>query len=294
MDEAEVVVESLSPISAWMLTHGTRIALILVVAIVGYRLFYLLARRVKHRVQSRDDIEGSTLDRRAETLFDVITSAGLAVVVTAATLTVLQEVGIEIAPLLASVGIVGLALGLGAQTLVKDVISGLFILIENQFTVGETVELNGLVGTVEQMTLRVTMLRDVAGVLHLIPNGEIRIVSNRSRDWSRAIVDVGVPYEVDVDEAIAALYEIGEALRQDSEMASLVLEEPTVTGIEGLDDWQVRVRFMVKTLPNQHFNVQRYVRHEIQRVFPQRGLALASPRQEVVVLSTSQPDPASE
>lgn len=284
MDEAEVIVESITPLTAWLLEHGTRILLILVVAVVGYRLFYLFARRIKEQVQRRDANEGSTVDRRAETLFNVITSAGLAIVVTATTLTILQEVDVQIAPLLASVGIVGLALGLGAQTLVQDVISGLFILIENQYSVGEIVEINGLTGTVEQMTLRVTALRDIDGVLHLIPNGEIRIVSNRSRDWARAIVDVGITYEADVDLAVQTLQEIGDTLVDDPDIGPLLLEAPTVTGIEGLDDWQVRLRLMVKTLPLQRPNVERYLRREIRQVFAEKGLGLAAPRQEVVVL----------
>lgn len=288
MDETEVIVESITPLTAWLLEHGTRILLILLVAVVGYRLFYVLARRVKEQVQRRDAIEDSAMDKRAETLFNVITSAGLTLVVTATTLTILQEVDIEIAPLLASVGIVGLALGLGAQTLVQDVISGLFILIENQYTVGETVEINGLVGTVEQMTLRVTALRDLEGVLHLIPNGEIRIVSNRARDWARAIVDVGITYEADVDLAMETLQSIGDTLVDDPDFGPLLLEAPTVTGIEGLDDWQIRLRLMVKTLPTQRFNVERHLRREIQQVFGEKGLGLASPRQEVVVL---QPEP---
>jgi hypothetical protein len=189
MDFPQQIVEEFPQVTAWFLEHGTRILLVLVLAVVGYRLFFVLARHVKLRVQRSDGIPDSTLDKRAETLFDVITSAGLAVVATAATLTILQEVGVEIGPLLASVGIVGLALGLGAQTLVKDVINGLFVLVENQYTVGDIIEVNGLAGRVEEMTLRVTMLRDLQGVLHFIPNSEIRIVSNRSREWSRAVVE---------------------------------------------------------------------------------------------------------
>ena len=284
MDEAEVMVEPITPLTAWLLEHGTRILLSLLVATAGYRLFYVLARRVKEQVQQRDGIEGSAMDKRAETLFNVITNAGLMVVATAATLTILQELDIQIAPLLASVGIVGLALGLGAQTLVQDVISGLFILIENQYTVGENVEINGLVGTVEQMTLRVTALRDVEGVLHMIPNGEIRIVSNRARDWARAIVDVGIPYEADVDLAMETLQAIGESMIDDPDIGPLLLEVPTVTGIEGLDDWQIRVRMMVKTLPTQRFNVERHMRREIRLAFDAKGLGLAAPRQEIVVL----------
>lgn len=277
-------VETLTPLGRWMWEHGTRIVLILLLSIIVYRLFYLIARRLKRRVQAMDETEGSAMDMRAETLFDVVTNAAAVAIVTAATLTILQELEVEIGPLLASVGIVGLALGLGAQTLVKDVISGFFILVENQYIVGDLVELVGLTGTVEVVTLRVTHVRDVEGVLHIIPNGEIRTVSNRSRDWSRAIVDVGITYEDDVQKALATLREIGEKLVADEEMKPLLVDEPTVTGIEGLEDWQVRLRMMVKTQPTQHLDVQRYLRQQIREVFPERGLTLASPRQEIVVV----------
>lgn len=277
-------VETLTPLGRWMWEHGTRIILILLLSLVVYRLFYLIARRLKKRVQAMDEVEGSAMDMRAETLFDVVTNAAAVAIVTAATLTILQELEVEIGPLLASVGIVGLALGLGAQTLVKDVISGFFILVENQYIVGDLVELVGITGTVEVVTLRVTHVRDVEGVLHIIPNGEIRTVSNRSRDWSRAIVDVGITYEDDVETALATLREIGEKLVADEEMKPLLVDEPTVTGIEGLEDWQVRLRMMVKTQPTQHLDVQRYLRQQIRDVFPERGLTLASPRQEIVVV----------
>lgn len=283
MDTPQEVINELSPIAEWLLGHGVRILIIITLAVVVYRLFCLGANRVKRHVQARDGEEGSALDKRADTLFGVLTNAGLAVIATAATLMVLQELDIEIGPLLASVGIAGLALGLGAQTLVADVISGLFVLLENQYRVGDSIEVNSIIGTVEQMTLRVTSIRDVEGVLHYVPNGEIRTVANRSRDWSRAIVDVGIAYEVDVGRAMATLEDIVAEMIDDPAVQPLILEEPQVIGIEGLEDWQVRLRVMVRTLPGQHFEVQRYLRRRIRRVFYERGLELASPRQEIII-----------
>jgi small conductance mechanosensitive channel len=284
VDSAGKLLDNLSPLGRWAVDHGSRILLILVIGIVAYRLFYILARRVKVHVQGIDGAPNSTLDMRAETLFKVITNAALVAVITAATLMILQELDVQIGPLLASVGIVGLALGLGAQTLVSDVISGLFILIENQYGVGDVVEINGLVGTVEEMTLRVTYVRDLEGALHIIPNGEIRTVSNRSRDWSRAIIDVGINYDADVDRALETLQEIGRDLMVEPTLGAVVVEEPTVTGIEGIEEGQLRLRFMVKTEPLQQFSVERFLRREIQRAFPARGLELATPRQRVTLV----------
>lgn len=268
----------------WFLDHGLRILIILIVAVLAYRLFYVIARRLARRMQAMDSIEGSERDRRIETIFRLVVNAGLVVVVTAATLTVLQELEIDIGPLLASVGIVGLALGLGAQTLVKDIIGGLFIFVENMYTVGDVVEIAGFAGVVEEMTLRTTAVRDLNGTLHIIPNGEIRAVSNRSREWSRAVVEVGVTYEAQVAEAEAALEEAGRQLAAHPEAGPLLLEEPAVTGIEGLDDWQIRLRILVKTRPGKQFDVERELRRIIRGTFAERGLSIASPRQEVVLI----------
>lgn len=271
-------------VNEWFVQSGLRILIILLAALIAYRLLGMLTRYLSRRIQEIDGVEGSELDRRTVTIFDVVHSTGVVLIVGTAALMILTELGVPITPVLASVGFVGLAFGLGAQALVKDIISGIFILIENQYTVGDTVEISGLVGTVEDMTLRITCLRDLHGTLHIIPNGEIRIVANRSRDWSRAIVDVGITYEEDVDTALGTLKAIGAALVQDETVGPFLLETPVVTGVEGLDDWAVRLRIMVKTMPDQQWEVQRHLRRRIQQVFRQEGLDLAFPRRDVMVL----------
>ena len=268
----------------WLQGHGLTILLVLVIAIVAYYLLGVTTKALSRRIQALDDVEDSELDRRTKTIFRVIHSTGVVVIVTTAILMVLTELGVAITPVLASVGFVGLAFGLGAQTLVKDMIAGLFILIEDQYTVGDVAEIGGITGTVEHMTLRATELRDLYGTVHIIPNGEIRIVANKSRDWSRAIVDVGVTYDEDVDTAVQTLQEIGEAMSEDETMALLLQEPATVTGVEGLDEWAVRLRIMVKTLPNAQWEVQRYLRRQIRLIFAQRGLELAFPRQEMIIV----------
>lgn len=273
-------------VNEWFVQSGLRILIILLAALIAYRLLGMLTRYLSRRIQEIDGVEGSELDRRTVTIFDVVHSTGVVLIVGTAALMILTELGVPITPVLASVGFVGLAFGLGAQALVKDIISGIFILIENQYTVGDTVEISGLVGTVEDMTLRITCLRDLHGTLHIIPNGEIRIVANRSRDWSRAIVDVGITYEEDVDTALGTLKAIGAALVQDETVGPFLLETPVVTGVEGLDDWAVRLRIMVKTMPDQQWEVQRHLRRRIQQVFRQEGLDLAFPRRDVMVLKS--------
>ncbi|MCB9008249.1 MAG: mechanosensitive ion channel family protein [Ardenticatenaceae bacterium] len=271
----------------WLREHGLTILLILVVSVVTYYLLGITTKALSRRIQALDEVEDSELDRRTKTIFRVIHSTGAVIIVTTAIMMILTELGVAITPVLASVGFVGLAFGLGAQTLVKDMIAGLFILIEDQYTVGDVAEIGGITGTVEHMTLRATELRDLYGTVHIIPNGEIRIVANKSRDWSRAIVDVSVTYEDDVDTAVQTLQEIGEVMAKDETMSVLLQEPAVVTGVEGLEDWAVRLRIMVKTLPNAQWEVQRYLRREIRLVFAEKGLSLAFPRQDVMIIGDS-------
>ncbi len=271
----------------WLKQSGLRILLIVVLAIIAQRLLNLLSRYLTRQIKELDDVEGSELDKRTDTIFRVINSTGLVLIIGTAVLMILTELGVPVAPVFASVGVVGLALGLGAQTIVKDMISGLFILAENQFTVGDTVEITGITGTVERMTLRATIIRDIYGTVHTVPNGDIRVVSNKSRDWSRAILDVGITYDDDIDHATQTLKEISDAMNQDEVIGPLLLEEMVITGVEGLDDWAVRLRMMVKTLPGQHFTVQRYLRQQIRLVFEQKGINLAFPRQDILVLQSN-------
>lgn len=268
----------------WSLDHGLTILVILLLSVAGYYLLEAVVRFMGRQIKGLDHEPGSGFEKRTETISNVVHSAGLVAIVATAVVMILQEVGVPIAPLLASVGVVGLALGLGAQTLVKDVISGVFILLENQYMIEDVIQVNAIVGNVEEMTLRTTAVRDSTGTLFMIPNGEIRIVANRSRDWSRAIVDVGIAYEANVDRALAVLRTIGETLAHDEEMSDLLLESPQVTGIEGLDEWAVRLRLMVKTKPNKQWEVQRFLRRQIRLDFAAEGIEMAFSRREVAVL----------
>jgi small-conductance mechanosensitive channel len=271
----------------WLAKSGLRIGVILLITLLAYRLLISLTSYLNRQIQSIDDAEGSELDKRTDTIFRVVRSTGLVLILGTCLLMILTELGIPITPVLASVGVIGLAFGLGAQTLVKDVINGLLILLENQYTVGDVVTLGGVTGTVEEMTLRATIIRDLYGAVHIVPNGEIRIVSNSSRDWSRAIVDVSVTYDEDIDQVVETLRQIGAAMSDDETMGPLLFEIPVVTGVEGLDDWAVRLRIMVKTVAGQHWGVQRHLRRQIAQVFEQKGIELAFPRQDVMVLSAN-------
>lgn len=271
----------------WFVEHGLAVLGTIFLAALAYWLLGIVTRALSRRIQQLDNEEDSELDKRTETIFRVVRSTGIVLILGTAVLMILTELGVSVTPVLASVGFAGLALGLGAQTLVGDIISGLFILIENQYTVGDAIEINGLAGSVEEMTLRATMVRDLYGTLHIIPNGEIRVVSNKSRDWSRAVIDVGITYDADVDTAVATLQEIGQEMMTDAVVSLMLLETPLVTGVEGLDDWAVRLRIMVKTTPGEQWAVQRYIRRQVRLVFAEKGIEIAFPRQDVLVLPSS-------
>jgi small-conductance mechanosensitive channel len=273
--------EAWKAVRDWLLTSGLRIAFILVVSLIASRSLRVLRARLEKIIAGAVPTEEQA--QRARTLTRVIYSTALVAMAIIAGLMILRELGLDITPLIAGASVAGVALGLGAQTLIRDVIGGFFILLEDQFAVGDSIQVGNIGGAVEKMTLRATFLRDLEGTLHVIPNGEIRIVSNLTKNWSRAMVDLGVAYEEDIGRVMAALGRIGHDLYQDEEFAPLLLEEPTVTGVEALGDWAVTVRIMAKTKPGKQWQVARELRRRIKESFEREGIEMPYPRQEVLM-----------
>jgi small-conductance mechanosensitive channel len=254
-------------------------------------LAYQLVRRIARRIVSHvDDHDGATLtaaEKRGHTLAAVVRSVGRVVILVLAVLLTAAQF-LPIGPLLAAGGILGLAVSFGSQSLVKDVLAGFFILLENQFALGDVIEAAGKSGTVEHMTLRVVMLRDVRGVLHVVPNGQITTVSNLTRSWSRAIVEVGVAYAADLDRALEVFRDEVGQLRQDPEWR-LRFEGASEVGVEDLGQHAVMVRTMLRTAPGAQWEVAREFRRRIKNRLDAEGIPIYSmPRQ----LSTSPPDTA--
>ena len=260
------------PALNWFLSRAATTLLILIVAFWGYWLFNALTRRLTQRIQALDGLSDTLRDKRTETIYRVINNTGLAFIVTSVLLLILQQLGIQIMPLLAGIGVVGLALGLGAQTLVKDIINGLFILVENQYNVGENVTLAGKNGVVEEMTLRTTQLRDSNGLIHIVPNGDIRLVSNHSRGWSLAVAEVPLDWERNVQLATQILQKIGEALINDETMKPFIGQSSPAVTIQGLQEGLIQLRISVKTLPNKQDTVQNRLLENIQQEFVANGL----------------------
>jgi small conductance mechanosensitive channel len=254
-----------------------RIALIVVVAVVVYRLIRLgIGRIVQRNIDEDDPVVKRVREQRAQTLGSLFTNVALVVVATVTLLTVLGTF-MDIGPILASVGVLGLAVSFGAQSLVKDVISGTFMLLEGQFGIGDVVRIGDTAGLVEKITLRTTILRDLHGVVHIIPNGAIDRVSNLTKTWSRAVLDIGVAYKEDVDQVIAVLKELGAEFHEDAEWGPLLVEPPQVLGIEQFADSAVVIRMNAKTLPLKQWDVARELRRRIKKRFDAEGIEIPFP-----------------
>ncbi len=257
---------------AWLGRAGAQVALIAVLSLFAVRVVNLSAQYVERAVL-RSRGEGQ-LPQRARTVSAVARNFGLALIVVLGALMALAALGVNTVPLLASAGVVGVAIGLGAQSLVRDVLAGFFILAEDQFAVGDTIEVQGSTGEVEHMSLRATVARDDSGTLYVIPNGEIRKVANLSRDWSRAIIDVGVRYSVPLAQALSVLREAVGEVAGDPGVAPLLQGEPQVLGVQELAAERVILRAVFLTRPGRSWPVRREANRRIKEAFERAGLGM--------------------
>ncbi|MGH9213383.1 MAG: mechanosensitive ion channel family protein [Acidimicrobiales bacterium] len=242
-----------------------RIVIVLLVAWIVSRL----ARRAIDRFGSKVMLVGDSIRAaaRSKTLVQVLRSVTTMVIWTIAFITILGELHVNLGPLIASAGIAGVALGFGAQSLVKDLLSGFFILVEDQYGVGDIVDLGEASGTVEEVSLRSTRLRDVEGNLWHVPNGQILRVANKSQEWARALLDVNVAYGTDIDRATEVIKQTAEQLRADENWREAILEPPEVWGIEQLATDAIHIRLVVKTRPAEQFRVTRELRRRLLMAF---------------------------
>jgi moderate conductance mechanosensitive channel len=255
-----------------------RIALVIVIAIVAYRVTTILIRRLLEReIEEEDPVVRRLREQRAQTLGSLLGSVALVTISIVVFLTILDILLDNIAPILASFGILGLAFSFGAQSLVKDVISGTFMLMEGQFGIGDVIRVGDVSGAVEKITLRTTILRDVEGIVHIIPNGEITRVSNLTKAWSRAVLNIGVAYKENVDHVIEVLRDELREFHVDPDWSGLLLDEPTVPGVDSFGDSAVIIRVMAKTLPLKQWDVARELRRRIKNRFDREGIEIPFP-----------------
>ena len=263
------------------LVIGIKLVLIIGLTLLGLWLVKAFSRRAEARIKDMKSEEGRKA--RLLTLVSVVRGTVRILILSLAFLSFLATIGIDITPLLTSLGIVGLALSLGAQTLIKDYIGGLFILLENQYIVGEIVTLptsNGTAsGTVEKITMRATWIRDLNGQIHVVPNGEVRLLSNSSRDWALAVVNLNLNFDTDMRIATEALQTGVERFASDPEAQPNLLDQPQVQAWSNLSDYAIQLRLTVKVLPGTRVTCESLMRRYALEALSQAGISPSTPLQ---------------
>jgi small conductance mechanosensitive channel len=238
----------------------------------------VLAKGRTHKLFESSALLSERRRQRAETMASVLRSVATGVILSIAMLMILDVVGLPIGPLLASAGIVGVAVGFGAQTLVKDFLSGIFMILEDQYGVGDLIDSGmGPVGTVEAVGLRVTRLRDGSGIVWYVRNGEILRVGNHSQGWSTAIVDVAVDYHEDIPRVQNVIREVADAMAEDDDWVEKIVDDPVVAGVESVTGNAVTIRVVVKCKVNEHLGVQRELRERIKAAFDREDIRVPVP-----------------
>jgi len=258
-----------------------KLVIIVVGALVLSRLLRVMVRRIAALQEKK--LPSGIRAQKIRTMASVITSVGVFVICFWAVLQALPLFGLNLGPLLASAGIAGLAIGFGAQTLVHDFINGFFILLENQYDIGDNVRIAGVKGTVEAMSLRHTLLRDEDGTVHFVPNSEIKIVSNTTRDWSQLTLRVTVAYSEPSDRIVKLLQEVGDEVRHDPAYAEDIVSDIQVPGIDRVGNGEAEYLMLVKTRPNKQYAVSRELRRRIKECFHMQNVQTPGPGRMYVV-----------
>lgn len=271
-----------TPKVAWIAGRGLRILLILVLAYLLYAALKRMAPRLCTLMVKGEEEHPEELSKRAATLSHFSVRTGAIVIFIAVSFMVLAELDINIAPVLAGVGIVGIAIGFGAQTLVKDIMTGIFILVENQYRRGDVVKVAGVSGLVEEVGLRRTVLRDLDGTVHSIPNGEIRVASNLTRGWSQVNMNITVAYKEDLDRVIGVINRVGKELAADETYAPLVLEAPHVLRVDEFQESGVAIKILGKTRPIKQWEVMGEMRRRLKKAFDEEGIEIPLPHRVII------------
>jgi small conductance mechanosensitive channel len=271
---------------------GLRILLVLIAGYVSVRLFRVGLRRLEDVLvragEKTEPVAGSTR-KRVTTLTGLLLTLGLVAVWTVVIVICLDQIGLDVTPILAGAGIIGLAVGFGAQNLVRDVISGFFLVLENQVRVGDVAVVNGTGGLVEAITFRTTVLRDLAGVVHVVPNGSITTLANMTKGWSGYVIDVGVAYKEDTDRVVEVMTEVAEGLRKDPLVGPSILEPIEIFGVDDFKESEVTIKARLKTVPIQQWNVGREYRRRLKKAFDARGIEIPFPHRSLYMGTASGP-----
>lgn len=271
---------------------GMRVGLILLFSWGAMNLLQKALKQLEHKLITKGEAVGdppSESQKRIETIVRLLRQAALLALWTTAGLMILKELGVEIGPIIASAGIVGLAVGFGAQNLVRDIIAGFFIILENQIRVGDVATINGTGGLVEKINFRTTVLRDLGGVVHIFPNGTINTLSNLTNEWSAYVFEIGVAYKENTDQVIEIMHSVGKDMLGDEKFGRSMLCEPEIFGVDKLGDSAVVIKGRIKTKPIRQWEVGREYLRRVKYAFDANNIEIPFPHRTVYFGENSKP-----
>jgi small conductance mechanosensitive channel len=279
---------------SWLLASGARITLIVLLAVLVIRATGSVVRRIEDEVGRGESLDATERAKRLKTLGTMVENVVGTFVAVSALLMVLRELDVDVLPLLTGAGIVGLAIGFGAQTLVKDVITGFFMILENQVRVGDVAVINTVSGVVESIRLRTITLRDGEGTVHVFPNGSITTLANKTKDYSYAVLDIGVSYRENPDRVIDVLRKVGAGMQADPQFTPSILEPLQVFGIESFTDAAMIIKVRFKTLPLRQWDVAREMRRQVKKAFDAEGIEVPLGQRPLYVRQADRDVPSGE
>jgi len=274
--------EILQNISPWLLSHGLRVIAIIVIALIIHRFAGALIDRLIRKMVVADRYTSKESEKKREdTLIRIFTVSANLTIWILALLMILQELGVAIGPLLAAAGIAGLAFGFGGQYLIRDLISGLFIIMENQYRIGDIVCFNEACGVVEDISLRMTTLRDMDGTVHHVPHGEIKTVSNMSKNFARVNLNIGIGYSSNLEQAIAVINRVGQELANDAEWKDKIIKAPQFLRVDDFADSAVTIKILGDTQPLMQWAVTGELRKRLKIAFDREGIEIPFPQRVI-------------
>lgn len=266
----------------WLLEHGIKIVIIAVIAWLLNRIVSrIIIRTVRIAVVAEQNLTEDGEKKREDTLIRIFNGAVRIIIIILAAMMILQEIGLKIGPLIAGAGIAGLALGFGGQYLIRDIISGLFIILENQYRIGDIININDTGGLVEDISLRKTTLRDLDGIVHHIPHGEIKIVSNLSKNFARVNLDMGISYNTDLEHVIRVINQTGKELAEDPSFRDSIISPPQFLRVNDFADSAVVLKILGDTKPLKQWEITGELRKRLKIAFDREGIEIPFPQRVV-------------
>jgi len=275
----------LNQFTTWVVNEAPSIIITIVLLFISLKLLKLIIRRLKkiliYRATKSEKVNTLEAEKRITTLMDILRGIGKIILWSVFLMILLKKFGVDIGPILAGAGILGLAVGFGAQELVRDFISGFFILLENQLRAGDVAIINGTGGLVESIELRTITLRDFSGVVHVFQNGKINSLANMTKEWSAIVFDIGVAYKEDVDQVIQLMKETGEKLLNDPDFKERIKEPIEIFGLDKFGDSAIVIKARLKTIPGDQWAIGREYRKRLKKVFDEKGIEIPFPHTTV-------------